>query len=96
MVSAIEGFISNFGVKKFMSEVRRAQRQCGFRSLDSSEFETYGDMRDERSEGDEWKQTDRTRLDNCYAYLVDSRTGEIAEFYEFGQRASLEAMREEA
>jgi len=94
MVSAIEGFISNFGVKKFMSEVRRAQRQAGLRSLDSNEFETYGDMRDERSEGDEYKETERDRLNNCYAYLVDSRTGKITEFYEHGQRLSLDTMRD--
>lgn len=96
MVSAIEGFVSSFGVHKFMAEVRRAQKQCGFRSLDANEFETYGDMRGERSEGDEYKQTDRTGLDNCYAYLVDSRTGEITEYYSFGQREPLAAMREEA
>lgn len=89
MVYAISRFTKHHGIHKFMYEIRRAQREGGMRSIGSDSngvpvIVTYGDMRDDRSEGDEWKVT-QMDLDegqfNQYAYIVSSSTDVIAEFY---------------
>lgn len=91
MVGAIEGFISLRGVQKFMSEVRRAQKKGGVRSFHPYAIETFSDAAD-------W-DCSYTREDikegtyEEYCYLVDSRSGEIVEFYDH-EGSTLKTMRE--
>ena len=96
MVPAIERFIALKGVRKFMAEIRRGVKQGGIRSVSANTIETYGDMRNETSEGDEFLRT-RNEIDlgqyDEYCYLVDSKTGKITEFYDHKGQQSLETMR---
>lgn len=96
MVPSIERFIALKGVRKFMAEIRRGIKQGGIRSVDANNIETYGDMRNEKSEGDEFLVT-RDEIDlgdyDEFCYLVDPKTGQIAEFYSHDGQQSLETMR---
>ena len=88
MANAIPKFIAHHGIRKFMSEIRRAQKQGGIRSIHAHpgrdpSIETYGDLRSEKSTN-EWTRTQRHIDEGCfdeYAYIVNSTTGRIGEFY---------------
>ncbi len=96
MVPAIESFIAMRGVRKFMAEVRRAQKQGGVRSMHAYAVETYGDHRGEVSKPSEVSYT-RDEIENGrfeeYCYLVDSRSGEITEYRDHNGNTTVEAMR---
>ncbi len=102
MVAAIESFIAMRGVRKFMAEVRRAQKQGGVRSMYPYAVETYGDVRDGLgNRGNVMDPSDvtytRDEIENGrfeeYCYLVDSRSGEITEYRDHHGNTTVEAMR---
>ena len=68
-------YIQEHGIKAFEERVFYAQKNGGFRSFP----ECY-------EEPDDWRVTDRGHLNNDYAYLFDSETGELVEFYQWGER----------
>jgi len=95
MVPNLERFIKLKGVRKFMAEVRRGQKQGGIRSLKPQGIETYKDVRGVVPEGD--FTVTRCEIDEGeyqeYCYLVDPQTSEIVEYYNRDGQQTIETMR---
>lgn len=95
-LSNLMAFVTERGIEALVDEVDRGVREAGIRSFHAGGAETYGDFRGEKSEGDEWKTTDRADLNHDYAYIFSRKTGELTEGYQYGTKISTAKLLQDA
>jgi hypothetical protein len=95
MVPSIESFIRYEGVETFIKTVREAQKGGGIRDFGSSLEDT--EVFDDGDAAEPWVTTRKDILLGHYqeyCYIVDSKTGNLVEYYDHDGKQTLSALDE--